>query len=105
MPNSEANEPEATDRLIDKMWRKRAELLWCMAAVIALLSVVRPVVLIGAALVIATIGAAWMGFHELMTRADRDDAERPVAPLRPQADPRQPGTSAPHAPWQGGHAA
>jgi len=105
VPSSEINESEASDRLIDKVWRKRAELLWILAAVIALLTVVSPVVLIGATLVIATVVAAWMGFHELMARADRDDADRPVAPLRPKADPTQPGTSTPHVPWQGGHAA
>jgi hypothetical protein len=97
VPNSQVNEPESAGRVIDKIWRKRAELLWGMAALIALLSVVRPIVLLGAALVIATIAAAWMGFHELMTRADRDDAKRPVAPLRPEAGPTPAGNSTPHA--------
>ena len=84
MPNSGINGPS----IADKLWNKRAEVLWGLAVVIMLLTFVNPVVLIGAALAIATVAAAWVGFHELMDRAKNDDADSPAA-----------------APWQGHKAA
>ena len=50
------------------------ELLWGLVVVVLVLTFIDPVVLIGAVLVIATVGAAWAGFHELLDRAKQDDA-------------------------------
>jgi hypothetical protein len=106
MPENEITGPEQTDRsIVDKLWAKRAELLWGLAVVVMLLTFIDPVVLIGAALVVATIVVAWAGFHELMERAKQDDAASPAAPLRAApASQRVPETTA-HLPWQGHHAA
>ena len=83
MPENEISGPEQADRsIVDKLWSKRAELLWGLVVVIMLLTFVDPVVLIGPALVLATIVAAWAGFHELLDRAKQDDAKSPAAPLR-----------------------
>jgi hypothetical protein len=105
MPENEITGPEQTDRsIVDKLWSKRAELLWGLVVVIMLLTFVDPVVLIGAALVIATIAAAWAGFHELLDRAKQDDAKSPAAPLRAApASRREPENTAAHLPWQGHH--
>jgi hypothetical protein len=93
MPRSEMTGPEQTDRsIVDRLWNQRAELLWGLAAAVVLFSTVDAVLLVAIGLAIATIVAAWWGFHELLHRADRDDAEQPEA------------TSA-HLPWQGHHAA
>jgi hypothetical protein len=107
MPNSELTGPEQTDRsIVDKLWSKRAELLWGLVVVIMLLTFVDPVVLIGAALVIATVVAAWAGFHELLERAKTDDAKSDAAYLRPApAARREAGKPATQMPWQGHHAA
>ena len=75
--------------IVDRLWNKRSELLWGLVVVILLLTFVDPVVLIGAALVIATVAAAWAGFHELLHRAKQDDAQLPAAPVQ----------------WHGHHAA
>jgi hypothetical protein len=73
--------PEQTDRsIVDRLWNKRAELLWGSAAAVVLFSTVDSVLLIGLGLAIATIAVAWLGFRELLHRADRDDAERAAAP-------------------------
>ena len=105
MPENETAGPEQTDRsIVDMLWSKRAELLWGLVVVIMLLTFVDPVVLIGAALVIATIAAAWAGFHELLDRAKQDDAKSPAAPLRAApASRREPDRTAPHMSWQGHH--
>jgi hypothetical protein len=97
MPENEITGPEQAGRsIVDKLWSKRAELLWGLVVVIMLLTFVDPVVLIGLALVLATIVAGWAGFHELMDRAKQDDAKSPAAPLR--AAPT-------HTPWHGRSAA
>jgi hypothetical protein len=107
MPTSEIPGPEQTDRsILDKLWSNRAELLWGLVVVILLLTFVDPVVLIGAALVIATVAAAWAGFHELLDRAQQDDARPDAVPIRPAAVSRpEPEKTATHTPWQGHHAA
>jgi hypothetical protein len=93
MPASEISGPQQADPSIGvRLWNKRAELLWGLVAAIMLLTFVNPVVLIGAVLLIATVAAGWAGFHELMDRAEQDDAASAPASLRP-------------APWQGHHAA
>jgi hypothetical protein len=90
MPKSEISGAEPTDRSIAHgLWSKRAELLWGLVVVVFLLTFVDPVVLIGAVLVIATVAAAWAGFHELLDRAKQDDAQLPAAPTQ----------------WQGHHTA
>ena len=49
MPQGEITGPGQTDRsIVDKLWSKRAELLWGLVVVIMLLTFVKPVVLIGA---------------------------------------------------------
>jgi hypothetical protein len=105
MPQGEITGPEQTDRsIVDKLWSKRAELLWGLVVVILLLTFVDPVVLIGLALVVATIVAAWAGFHELLDRAKQDDAESPAAPLRAApASRRERKKAAMQTPWQGHH--
>jgi hypothetical protein len=107
MPNSEFTGPEQTDRsIVDKLWSKRAELLWGLVVVIMLLTFVNPVVLIGAGLAIATVAAAWAGFHELLDRAKQDDAKSDAAYLRPAPTARhEPEKTTRHMPWQGHHAA
>jgi hypothetical protein len=86
----------------------RAELLWGFAVAVLLFAVVDPVLLIGIALVIATLAAAWLGCAELLRRADRDDAEPASAT---QVDPapatqRDPEKTSPHTPpWHDHHAA
>jgi hypothetical protein len=96
MPGSETNRPEQPDRSIAvRLLDKRAELLWGLVAVIMLLTFVNPVVLIGAALVIATVAAGWAGFHELMDRARQDDAKsapafRPAPTARPAPEKPSP---------------
>jgi len=83
MPERDISGAGQTDRSIaDRLWNKRAELLWGLAVVILLLTFVDPVVLIGAALVIATVAAAWAGFHQLLDRAKQDDAQSPAAPAQ-----------------------
>jgi hypothetical protein len=105
MPQDEITGPEQTDRsIVDKLWSKRAELLWGLVVVILLLTFVDPVVLIGLALVVATIVAAWAGFHELLDRAKQDDAKSPAAPLRAApASRRERVKTAMQTPWQGHH--
>ena len=107
MPENEITGPEQTDRsIVDKLWSKRAELLWGLVVVILLLTFVSPVVLIGLFLVIATIVAAWAGFHELLDRAKQDDAESPAAPRRAAPGGRRASEkTAAHTPWQGRSAA
>ncbi len=105
MPQGEITGPEQTDRsIIDKLWSKRAELLWGLVVVIMLLTFVDPVVLIGLALVIATIVAAWAGFNELMDRAKQYDAQSDATPIRPATAARhKPEKTAAHLPWEGRH--
>ena len=56
MPASEISGPEQPDPSIGvRLWNKRAEMLWGLVAAIMLLTFVNPVVLIGAALLIATV--------------------------------------------------
>ena len=83
MPEPAISGAAQTDRsIVDRLWSKRSELLWGLVVVILLLTFVDPVVLIGAALVIATVAAAWAGFHELLDRAKQDDAQSPPAPVQ-----------------------
>ncbi len=107
MSQGEITGPGQTDSsIVDKLWSKRAELLWGLVVVIMLLTFVKPVVLIGLALVLATIVAAWAGFHELMDRAKQDDATSPAAPLRAApAGQRASEKTATQMPWHGHHAA
>jgi hypothetical protein len=107
MPDSEIAGSEQTGRSItDRLWSNRAELLWGLVVVVLLLTFIDPVVLIGAVLVIATVAATWAGFHELLDRAQQDDARADAAHLRPAAvRRREPDTTATHTPWQGHNAA
>ncbi len=108
MPKSEMTGPEQTDPSIaDRLWNKRAELLWGLAAAVVLFSTVDTVLLVGLMLAVATVIAAWLGFRELLHRADSDDAAQPAAPLpRPaSADRRGPEASSADAEWHGHHAA
>ena len=103
MPTSEVSGPGRTGRsFTDRLWSNRAELLWGLVVVTLLLTFVDPVVLIGAVLVIATVAAAWAGFHELLDRAKQDDAHADAAYLRPTAGTEKAAT---HTPWQGHNAA
>jgi hypothetical protein len=90
MPERDISGAGQTDRsIVDRLWSKRAELLWGLVVVILLPTFVDPVALIGAVLAIATVVAAWAGFHELLHRAKQDDAQSPAAPTQ----------------WHGRHAA
>ena len=56
---------------------------------------------------VATVAAAWLGFRELVQRADRDDAESAAAysPAPGVADRREPEQTSADTPWHGHHAA
>ncbi|MDT5087871.1 MAG: hypothetical protein QOG47_578 [Mycobacterium sp.] len=107
MPASEVPGPGRTGRsFTDRLWSNRAELLWGLIVVTLLLTFVDPVVLIGAVLVIATLAAAWAGFHELLDRAKQDDAHADAAYLRPARTSRPGAEKAPtESTWQGHNAA
>jgi hypothetical protein len=99
--------PKQNDpRLVDKLWNLRAELLWGFAVAVLLFAVVDPVLLIGIALAIATLAAAWLGFRELLHRADRDDAQ-PASATHVDPAPatqRDPEKTSPHTPpWHDHH--
>jgi hypothetical protein len=107
MPKTTTTGPKQADHsLAATLWDWRAELLWSLAITVVLFTFVDPVLLVGLMLTIATVAAAWLGFRELMSRADRDDAEDSASRLRPAAtsrgEPARP--SAPTA-WHGHHAA
>jgi hypothetical protein len=108
MPKTTTTAPKQADRsLAATLWDWRAELLWGLAAAVVLFTFVDPVLLLGLVLMTATVAAAWLGFRELMRRADRDDAESAAAPgLRPASAGRRDfdRTSA-HTAWRGHHAA
>jgi hypothetical protein len=100
--------PEQPDRSIaDRLWNWRAELLWGLAIAVVLFTFVDPVLLVGLALVIATVAAAGLGFRELSQRADRDDAEPASASqLRPaSAGRRDVDRTSTRTAWGGHHAA
>lgn len=81
MPRREMTGPEQTNcSMVDRLWGKRAELLWGLAAAVVLLSTVDTVLSLGLMVAIATVIAAWLGFRELLQRADRDDAAQPATP-------------------------
>jgi hypothetical protein len=108
VPKTTITEQKQADRSIaDKLWNWRAELLWSSAAVVLLLVFVNPVLLIGVVLAVATVAAAWLGFRELLHRAERDDAESASAThLRPaSASRRDREDASAHAPWHRHHAA
>ena len=103
MPENEISGPEQADRsIVDKLWSKRAELLWGLVVVIMLLTFVDPVVLIGLALVLATIVAGWAGFHELMDRANRTMRLRPRPHSAPRRHTRRGRAAASPKSWQVG---
>jgi len=101
MPKSEITAPEEADRsIVDKIWSKRAELLW------GLVTAVDPVLLIGTALAIATAVAAWAGVRELLDRAEEDDAKPAATSLRPApTDRSEPAKTATQLPQQRRNAA
>jgi hypothetical protein len=104
VPAGEISGPGQPGRsMTDKLWSSRAELLWGLVVVVLLLTFIDPVFLIGAVLVIATVAAAWAGFHELLDRAKQDDAQADAAYLRPAGGAEKAATT--HRPWQGHHAA
>jgi fatty acid desaturase len=92
---------------VQTLWRWRAEALWGIVAVILLFAFVNPVLLIGVWLAFATVVVAWLGFAELLRRADRDDAQPAAATHpRPASASRLEPTDIPaHTPWQGHQAA
>jgi hypothetical protein len=109
MPKTTNSGPKQTDpRLVDKLWNLRAELLWGFAVAVLLFAVVDPVLLIGIALAIATLAAAWLGCAELLRRADRDDAQ-PASATHVDPAPatqRAPEMTSRHTPpWHDHHAA
>ena len=107
MPQDEITGPEQTDRsIVDKLWSKRAELLWGLVTAVVLFSVVDPVLLIGTALAIATAVAAWAGVRELLDRAEEDDAKPAATSLRPApTDRSEPAKTATQLPQQRRNAA
>ena len=107
MPNSEITGPEEADRsIVDKIWSKRAELLWGLVTAVVLFSVVDPVLLVGIALAIATAVAAWAGVRELLGRAEEDDAKPAATSLSPApTDRSEPAKTATQLPQQGRNAA
>ena len=108
MPKTTIAGREQADRsLAATLWDWRAELLWGLAVAVLLFSFIDPVLLLGLVLTIATVAAAWMGFRELMHRADRDDAESGAASHRRPAStgPREPARTSAHTPWRHHHAA
>jgi len=107
MPKTPIAGREHADRsLAATPWDWRAELLWGLAVAVLLFTFVDPVLLVGLTLTAATVAAAWLGFRELMRRADRDDAEDSASHLRPATSGRRDvdRTSA-HTAWRGHHAA
>ena len=103
MPRSEITQ---TDRsIIDRLWNRRAELLWGLAAAVVLFSTVDPVLLVGLMLAIAMVVAAWLGFRELLQRADRDDATKPAAPRPRPASADRPEQTSANTQWRSHHAA
>jgi hypothetical protein len=108
MPETRITAPKQADRsTVENLWRWRAEALWGLVVVILLFAFVNPVLLIGVWLAFATVVAAWLGFAELLRRADRDDAQPAAATHpRPASASRGEPTDIPaHTPWQGHHAA
>lgn len=98
--------PGQTDRsIVDRLWDRRAELLWGLAAAVLLFTFVDPVLLVGLALASATVAAAWLGIRELVQSATTDDAKSAAGTrLRPAPTDRPEQTSA-HTQWRGHHAA
>lgn len=86
-----------TDRSIgERLWDRRAELLWGLAAAVLLLTFVDPVLLVSLVLAGATIAAAWLGIRELVQSATRDDAKQVASPAAPRAGwPTRADVSAP----------
>ena len=108
MPETTITGPEQTDtRLVDTLWNRRAELLYGFAVAVLLFAFVDPVLLVGLVLTVATVAAAWLGFRELLLRADRDDAGPAPAthPRSSAASQRAPEKTPAHTPWRGHHAA
>lgn len=107
MPKTTTTGPKQADRsLAATLWDWRAELLWGLAVAVVLFTFVDPVLLVGLVLTIATVAAAWMGFRELMSRADKDDAEDSASRLRPASTSRhEPARPSAHTAWHGHHAA
>jgi hypothetical protein len=108
MPKTTITGAKQADRsLAETLWDWRAELLWGLAVVVLLFTFVDPVLLVGLLLTIATVAAAWLGFRELLHRADRDDAESAaVTGLRPASSGRRElDRTSPHTAWRGHHAA
>jgi hypothetical protein len=108
MPETRITAPKQADRsTVETLWRRRAEVLWGLVAVILLFAFVNPVLLIGVWLAFATVVAAWLGFAELLRRADRADAQ-PAAATHPRpasASRREPTDIPAHTPWQDHQAA
>jgi hypothetical protein len=107
MPKTTISGPEQADRsLAGRFWDWRAELLWGLAIAVVLFTFVDPVLLVGLMLTTATVAAAWLGFQELMHRADRDDAEASASHLPPApTGRREPVRPSAHTAWRGHHAA
>jgi hypothetical protein len=106
MPKTTITGPKQADRsLAATFWDWRAELLWGLAIAVLLFTFIDPVLLVGLVLTIATVAAAWLGFRELMSRADRDDAQASASHLRPAPSGRR-ETARPsaHTAWRGHHA-
>ncbi|BBX48275.1 hypothetical protein GCM10009641_06800 [Mycobacterium cookii] len=95
-----------TDRSIgERLWDRRAELLWGLAAAVLLLTFVDPVLLVSLVLAGATIAAAWLGIRELVQSATRDDAKQVASPLPRPAPAGRPEQTSAHPQWHGHHAA
>lgn len=105
MPETRITGPTQTDRpIVDTRSNGRAQFLWSFATVVLLFVVVNPVLLIGVALALATVVTGWLGFRELLRRAERDDAESvesaATTQLRPvSASPREPNNVPAPTPW------
>jgi hypothetical protein len=107
MPKTTITGPKQADHSRAATVRNwRSGLLWGLAVAIVLFMFTDPVLLVGLMLTIATVAAAWLGFRELMHRADRDDAEESASRLRPaSAGRRDSDRTSPHTAWRGHHAA
>src|ERR1700735_4998737 len=101
MPKTTTTGPKQADRsLAATLWDWRAELLWGLAITVVLFTFVDPVLLVGLVLTAATVAAAWLGFRELMNRADRDDAADSASRLRPAAtSQREPARPSAQTAW------
>jgi hypothetical protein len=98
--------PRRSKRLIRRLRTPGRQQPWGLAAAAVLFTFVDPVLLMGLVLTIATVAAAWLGFRELMHRADRDDSEASASHLRPAAaGQRDFDRTSAHTAWRGHHAA